>query len=535
MTLASRLVVLVPTFLLLSCETPTPGALVPDGSGLAFESVTPPVEGGDARVLQEVEAMGDSVYVNVGGVYVSFDKRRTWKALNAAALGFIKDFAFVTPTAGIAQTGLHGLTYIELDTNGIYYLNNEPAWNDWALREDGTLFTVRQVVDPGSLSRGDETARVWLGRRRDFTRDTPWPEVLLPSLPYNERTYVPSVHLGQNGEIYVASYFGLQVSRDDGKSWQRLSVEPTGQGALSWSGVDVFVTRAGTLFVREPGTTYVSYDQGATYAPAVYPGGISNRGSMMKMEEATPGALYFRDLPYRSTDEGRTFEPLFSIARYGFESLPDSIFFRGGEYYFNLRLVSNFVSASPETTLGVLNPHEEGAPGSATDLSHAFPLRGGRYLGLWKHALVTHTPGELEWKLLRQFPGAHFLWKLRDGRLMLQEHAGVRFSADEGASWSEPVAVSKTTPNSVIISSLVETSDRLLVSGEDRSHCDTGAFMESLDGGASWRSVSLGGLVDTNKAAIANSQRYKVGLSAVDREGKLFSLMVDSLAEGRIQ
>jgi len=180
MTASCRLAALLSACVLLSaCPPSKPPGLVPDGSGFTLDIVTPPVEGGDPRVLQQVEAMGDSVYLDTVNVFVSFDKRRTWKEINASALGYIQKWVFVTPTSGIALTGKYSLAYIQLDTDIIYYLNNEPAWSAWKLRDDGTLFTVRSEPVAGA----DQPVRVWLGRRRGFTQDAPWPEVELPPCP----------------------------------------------------------------------------------------------------------------------------------------------------------------------------------------------------------------------------------------------------------------------------------------------------------------------------------------------------------------
>jgi photosystem II stability/assembly factor-like uncharacterized protein len=497
--------------LLSGCPSKKPEELVPDGSGFPLTIATPPVEGADPRVLQVVEAMGDSVFLDALNVFVSFDKRRTWKEINAAALGSIQQWAFVTPTAGIALTGKHSLAYIELDKDIIYYLNNEPAWSAWKLREDGTLFTVRIAVEGTGY-------RVWLGRRRDFTQDAPWPEVELPSLPSSYRTYQPSVHFGAGGEIYVASYFGLQVSRDDGQTWQQVPVLPNEQGSIDWRGVDLFVTRAGTLFARTPNTSFVSRDGGATWVGAPMPGGIGNRSSMMKMEEPVPGELHFRDLPYRSTDEGRSYQQLFTLERYAFPQSLSNVFFRGGEYYLHVNLVSNFVSAAPDTSLSILNPHQ-GATVAPANLRRAFPLNGGRYVGLWNEAVITHTPGDPEWKLERFFTNTSYLTRLHDGRLALAHHTGLRFSRDEGATWSEPVPVSKTTTNSVTVKALVETQGRLFLSGIDSS-CNAGALLESRDDGASWQVVNVQSIMDPQQAPVT-SRSYQPQLTTADRNGQL--------------
>jgi hypothetical protein len=510
--------------LLAACPSSKPPGLTPDGSGLPLESVTPPIEGADPRVLQHVEVMGDSVYLDAGSVAVSFDKRRTWKELNAQALGSIQKWVFVTPTSGIALTGKHGLAYIELDTDVISSLNNEPAWSAWGLRGDGTLFTVRMQVEDPSLEVGDETARVWLGRRRDFNKDAPWPEVELPRLPFSHRKYLPSVHFGANGELYVASYFGLQVSRDDGQTWQQVPVAPDEQGSLSWSGIDLFVTRAGTLFAREQNTTFVSRDGGASWAVAPMPGGPANRTAMMRMEEPVPGELHFRDLPYRSTDEGRTFQRLFTLERYGTDRTLETLFYRGGEYYLHLALLGNFVSAAPDESLTLLNPPKVGhlTPGN---LHRAFPLGGGRFLGLWNEGLITYTPGDIGWKVERFFPGAYFLEKLRDGRLALAERMGVRFSRDEGATWSEPAPVSKTTTNSVLVKALVATPGRLFLSGVDKSHCDERALLESRDDGASWQLVTPQLILDPKQSPVTGSHQPE--LTTADLDGQLLGYATD--------
>lgn len=497
---------------------------VADGAGFPLEYATPRVEGGDPRVLQQVEAMGDSVYLDTVNVFVSFDKRRTWKEINAGALGSITKWVFVTPTAGLALTGKHGLAYIELDKDIIYYLNNEPAWSAWGYRDDGTLFTVREQVDPGSPQRGDEQVRVWLGRRRDFTQDAPWPEVELPSLPFSYRTYRSSVHFGTDGAIYVASYFGLQVSRDDGQTWQQVPVMPNEQGSIDWSGVDLFVTRAGTLFARTPNTSFVSRDGGASWAQAPMPGGLENRSSMMKMEEPVPGELHFRDVAYRSTDEGRSYQQVFTLQRYGFTHSLETLFYRGGEYYFNLDLFSNFVGAAPDTALGILNPPQVSALGPS-NLSRAFPLGGGRYAGLWNRSVITYTPGDVEWKVEHFFDNTYFLHRLRDGRLALAHHLGLRFSRDEGVTWSEPIRLSGSSTNSVSIKALVEAQGRLFVSGPDNASCRTRALLESLDEGASWQSVTAQIIQNPEQSPVSLS--YQPEVTTADGSGRLLGSVSD--------
>ncbi|QRN94499.1 exo-alpha-sialidase [Archangium violaceum] len=527
MPVCRRLAALLGALVLLSaCPTQRDPdeVVVADGEGFPLEFATPPVEGGDPRVLQQVEAMGDSVYLDTVNVFVSFDKRRTWKEINAAALGSIQKWVFVTPTAGLALTGKHGLAYIELDKDIIYYLNGEPAWSAWGYREDGTVFTVRQEVDAGTGQTGDEKARVWLGRRRDFTQDAPWPEVELPSLPFSYRTYRPSVHFGADGAIYVASYFGLQVSRDDGQSWQQVPVLQSEQGSIDWSGVDLFVTRAGTLFARTQNTAFVSRDGGASWVGAPMPGGLANRSSMIKMEEPVPGELHFRDLAYRSTDEGRSYQQDFTLERYGFRQSLGTLFFRGGEYYFHMDLLSNFVGAAPDTALHILNPHQ-GASVAPTNLRRAFPQGGGRYTGLWNQGVITYTPGDVEWRVEHFFDNTYFLQRLRDGRLALAHHLGLRFSRDEGATWSEPVRMSNTSTNSVTVKALVETPGRLFVSGSDNAGCDRRALLESRDEGASWQPVTAQIIQNPEQSPV--SPRYQPEVTTADPSGRLWGFVSD--------
>lgn len=527
MSLRFRLAALLGAAVLLcACPKKNPAEEPPvaDGSGFPLEYATPPVEGGDPRVLQQVEALGDSVYVDTGGVFVSFDKRHTWKQINAGALGAIEKWVFVTPTAGLALTGKHGLAYIELDKDIIYYLNGEPAWSAWSYRDDGTLFTVRQAIDPGSSQTGDEKARVWLGRRRDFTQDAPWPEVELPSLPYSYRTYRTSVHFGADGAIYVASYFGLQVSRDEGQSWQQVPVLPNEQGSIDWSGVDLFVTRAGTLFARTQNTTFVSRDGGSSWAQAPMPGGLANRSSMMNMEEPTPGELHFRDVAYRSTDEGRSYQVAFTLQRYGFEQSLEALFYRGGEYYLHLGLLSNFVGAAPDTALGILNPPVVSALGPS-NLSRAFPLGRGRYAGLWNRSAITYTPGDAEWKVEHFIPNAYFLQRLRDGRLALAHHLGLRFSRDEGATWSEPIPLTSASFNSAHVKALVEAQGRLFVSGPDSGSCNRRALLESRDEGASWQPVNVQIIQNLEQSPVSLSHQPEV--TTADASGRLLGSVAD--------
>jgi hypothetical protein len=519
-----RVAVLSVLVLLYGCPEPKKQEEArPDGSGLALEFATPPVEGADPRVLQEVEAMGDSVYVNAVNVFVSFDKRHTWKELNATALGYIQDWVFVTPTAGIALTGKHGLAYIELDKDVIWYLNNEPAWSAWRLRDDGTLFTVRQAVTDPTSQRGDETAQVWLGRRRAFTEDAPWPEVQLPSLPFSYRTYQPSVHFGAGGEIYVASYFGLQVSRDDGQTWQQIPVMPNEQGSIDWSGVDLFVTRAGTLFARTPNTSFVSHDGGATWVGAAFPGGIGNRDSMMTMEEPVPGELHFRDVAFRSTDEGRSYQQLFTLERYADQHYLETLFFRGGEYYFHLGLLSNFVSAAPDTSLGILNPHQ-GASVAPANLTRAFPTSNRSFLGLWNQGVIRYTAGDPEWKVERFFPNVRYLERLRGGTVAVAATEGLRFSRDEGVTWEAPVAISKSWPNSVTVNVLTEAQGRLFVSGTDSASCER-VLLESRDNGASWQLFNVAFVLDPQQEPVTAVPQ--VELSTSDHSGQLFGTVFD--------
>ncbi|MDY7230211.1 sialidase family protein [Hyalangium rubrum] len=518
--------------LLCGCPSKKPQEPQLDGSAFPLVYVTPPVEGADPRVLQQVEAMGDSVYLLSANVVVSFDRRRTWKEINAGALGSIHKWVFVTPTSGIAHTGQHGLAYIQLDTDIIYYLNGEPGWSAWGLRNGDTLFTVRQQVDAGTSQRGDETARVWLGRRQRFTEDAPWPEVELPPLPFSYRTYQPSVHFTANGDIYVASYFGLQVSRDDGQTWQQVPVMPNEQGSIDWRGVDLFVTRAGTLFARTPNMTFVSHDGGASWVGAAMPGGIGNRGSMMTMEEPVPGELHFRDVAYRSTDEGRSYQQVFTLERYATDKSLETLFYRGGEYYFNLALLSNFVSAAPDTSLGILNPPTVAnlTPGN---LIRAFPMSPGRYAGLWNQGFITYTHGDTEWKVERFFPNTYFLDKLRDGRLALARTGGLSFSRDEGVTWSEPGPLLGTSPLSVTVKSLVEIPGRLFLSGRDNGDCNKLALLESLDGGASWRAVNAASILDAQQAPVSTDTHHPE-LTTADRNGQLLG-RVSELFGCRVQ
>lgn len=119
-----------------------------------------------------------------------------------------------------------------------------------------------------------------------------------------------------NGRIFVMAY-GVQVSEDDGESFQQISNLPSGSEDLVPFGIKFFDENNGYLLANQNNDSYsvhlsLTSDGGQTWQPFKYMGRFNWGGFTMYSKDIILAVPYFETNFKISTDGGQTWKPISS-------------------------------------------------------------------------------------------------------------------------------------------------------------------------------------------------------------------------------
>ncbi|MCB9789091.1 MAG: hypothetical protein H6744_20635 [Deltaproteobacteria bacterium] len=522
----------------LVCCTGEEGGEPPAGS-LSAAFISP--DSGTPAELRYVSREGDKTFLDMGmGAFaVSLDGEQTWRTYDLGnqsnpsdpnGLVVHHDMAWVGDADALVTTEL-GITRFDFAHDGFAALPDQPP-GIWAVQPDTRrLFVLEQTLDEGTLSVDDDRITLALHTTDDYLSGSPtWTRSELPEPDYNPRRFNASLHFTDSGDIYVAHLFGLYRSADDGAHWEPVPVVPDEMGSLSWSGVDIFVTRAGTLFAITANDSFVSRDGGATWT-GIYPNGEAGLRDRMPLmvQSLDDEVLYFSEGSLlASADEGRTWQPLLDPADFGtFTPEVEYVHHAADRELVDLRW---WGALRAEPGGQALHPigmaggaAAQGSQVSASGPAFRFSTPGGEsgYLAAWGTGIGRIVDGAARWTLGAFYPGRGFVGRLDDGTFLLAAEGGVRRSEDGGETWSEPAPVpSSKGPDDTEVLGIFEQPDgTLYLSGRSRAHCATYPHLTSSDGGRTWTLLTESPVITG-----ANPGISQVEVRAIDRTGHIFGI-----------
>lgn len=440
-------------------------ATPPTGDGESFQvEVIAPGIAAPLRLRSVLEIRGETT---VAGPFYSLDGRQSWQLLPEFP---IFEWQWVSDTSGVYPRTDGTLVYLDLATRET--VNHSPDEGSPWLIVGGELVTlVQEEVSASEQDGPGIRARLWT-IPADGSDDT-WTSVPLPVMPEADRTYQPSLHHGENGEIYVVGRYGMYRGEPaPGASWEFYPLIPEG-GSISWDDNPVWVSRSGTIVV----STRISFDGGETFE-------IRDRNDEPWEHQDVNGDLYIGGLI--STDGGQSWQPTMSEdiqQRLDANASMASNTIRGrpGETHVQISEFMYLV-VTEDGRIESLVPHEPGNPDSdARNAADVIEFPDGRLLGLGDGQLLRYTPGDRGWEWLLSTPLRTTLQTLSDGRVAMLIDNGsaggaIRFSEDMGETWSE----ARATP---ILHAIYEYEDEWV--GKNRGSCGI-VYYTSTDEFLTW-------------------------------------------------
>ena len=405
------------------CDGDGGGPLPGDGSALPLERYVPGAAS-PLRLGSVLAVRGDAI---VAGPFTSLDGGATWSFLPTFPITrweWASDTAGLYPSAG-------GATWLDLAT-GQRVNHTFAEGSPWlVLGED---IVVLELVQVSGAEAGGPGVRPRLRMVAVDGVGASWRTLDLPILPEASRTYLPSLHHGEGGTLYVVGTYGMLHGapvEDEEWTYYPLVPEPS---SIGWSDNQVWVSRSGTIHV----STLVSFDGGETFANR------TPSGAPWEHQD-DDGTLHIGGL--RSTDGGQTWVD--SIEQGARERLDefigagnDRLRGRGDTVYVTRSEYLNLVVTS-DGRIETFVPHVPLSRDSrARNARDIVVLEDGRLLGHADGELLRITPGDAAWTWLGTVPPGAVLTGLPDGRVVMTTTTGttgsIRISDDGGDTWSEP-------------------------------------------------------------------------------------------------
>ncbi|MEZ4267601.1 MAG: sialidase family protein [Myxococcota bacterium] len=523
---------------LVACTPAETEGTPPGGLSASYASVG----SASPTALWYASRKGQRTFLNLGGgeVAASLDGEATWTTFNLGhqdnpgdpnGLVLKHDLVWVSDGDALVTTE-HGITRLDLAAGGFGVVAGQPPAippGGWTVDPaSGRLYVLQHTVDEHTLSVDDDTVSLTLHYCDDYLAGPPtWHTVAIPDPAYNPRRFRPSLHISDDGALYVAHLFGLYRSDDGGGTWDAVAVVPDESGGLSGSGVSILVTGAGTIFAITPNDSFVSRDGGASYQ-RFYPNGDAGLRDLMPALTQSPddGVLYFSERSLlASSDEGESWAPLWSLSAFGdsaqkIEHLHhaadgDTVEIRPWGV---LRVAAGGTSLSPLTLPQGATATGPRITAAGAGFAIKTPAGATGYVARWGGGVGRVFDGGERWTLGPFHAQISFLGQLDSGALLLAEAQGVHRSDDGGESWSAAAPVpSSVGPNDTEVQRILELPDgTLYLSGISRSRCATYPHLTSPDG-ASWAL-----LTEAPTILGANPGVQHVEVRSVDRDGILF-------------
>lgn len=411
-------------YALAACEDESGSPPTGDGESFEVELVAPGATA-PLRLRSVLEIRGETT---IAGPFYSLDGRETWQFLPEFP---IFDWQWVSETSGVYPRTDGTLVYLDLST-GRTVTHTPHAGASWLIVDDRLVTLVEETVNESDPDGPGVRPRLWT-IAADGSEST-WTSVVLPVMPTTTRTYLSSLHHGQNGDVYVVGRYGMYRGLPEpSANWQFYPLVPEG-GFLGWNDNPVWVSRGGTIVV----SNYMSFDEGATWQRR-------DESDDPWEHQDLNGDLYIGGLV--STDGGQTWESTISddtLERLNMIASVNSDPIRGrpGETHIQIGEYMYLV-VTDDGRVESLVPHVTGSRDSnARNAADIIQLSDGRLLGHDSGQLLRYTPGDRGWEWLSPIPPRTTLQELSDGRIAMLLDNGtaggaIRFSEDMGESWTE--------------------------------------------------------------------------------------------------
>lgn len=449
--------------LIVGCDDEDSAPPTGDGESFQVELVAPGVAA-PLRLRSVLEIRGDTT---IAGPFYSLDGRETWQFLPEFP---IFAWQWVSDASGVYPRTDGTLVYTDLAT-GASITHSPESGAPWLIVDDRLVTLVEESVSEADPEGPGVRLRLWT-IAVDGSEST-WTSFSLPVMPTTTRTYLPSLHHSQNGEIYVVGRYGMYRGLPgQEESWEFNPLVPEG-GFLSWGDNPVWVSRGGTIVV----SNYMSFDDGATWQRR-------DENDAPWEHQGINGDLYIGGLV--STDDGQIWEATISpelLSRLNLtpsvnsetiRGRPDETHIQIGEYM--------YLVVTDDGRIESLVPHVTGSRDSnARNAADIIQLSDGRLLGHDSGQLLRYTPDDRGWEWLSAIPPRTALQQLRDGHIAMFLDNGtaggaIQFSDDMGETWTE----ARPTP---LLDAIFEFEDEWL--GVKRGRCNM-LYYTSTDEFLTW-------------------------------------------------
>ncbi|MCB9660152.1 MAG: hypothetical protein H6726_21085 [Sandaracinaceae bacterium] len=438
----------------------------------------------------------------IAGPYYSVDGQRTWRAMPELPVAW----QWSDDTSGVFAVAGGGLQYLDLVT-GARVMHAVPAGTPW-LVVGPTLVTMLEETVDASVPGGPGVRPVLHTIPVDGGSGASWATVSLPVMPVADRSYLPSLHHGADGDVYVVARYGMVrgVPASDAE-WEFFPLYPAG-ATISWSDNPVWVSRGGTIVV----STEISFDGGASFdrrddagqAPWTHQevNGVLTRGSLV------------------SDDDGRTWESPIEpalLARLAPQQASgiEAVRYRAGTVYATLGDYT-YVAVRADGRMESFAPYVPDDGVGARNAEDHVALPDGRILALASGQLLRYTPDIEAWEWLSNATSLGTLHGLSDGRVAhLYRENGVgqvRFSDDAGSSWTEPRAAP-------VLTHVFEFDDGWLGQDEGEGQCAVNLYA-TTDEFETWEALPRTTIAYAD--GTPHEQPYEFAAEVLTPDGALF-------------